>query len=229
MFQLTKKRPGVYLLSFDSHIDLCYAFMRYQELYESPRFQGQAFTWPTYMRWYMEKNLKQGGSKHAFYYAADWAGFNHPVDVIKQVHDLGIPDPNEYDELMMSVYKLIMRDEAKAYLIGAPPGSNTEKHELTHAMWYLNDGYKKKATNFILPLHSTTKHETLVADLKTALFNLGYTESTAIDEINAFITTGEGGHFAAAAKKHKKEMESLRKMLKELHKKFYPDFTKDMK
>lgn len=212
--------------------------MRYQEFYESPNslFQGHSFTWPTYIRWYIEKNQRKNQRKNTFDYAADWAGFNHPVDVIKQVHDLGIPDPNEYDELMMSVYKLIMRDETKAYLIGAPPGSSTEKHELTHAMWYLNDEYKKRATNFIIPLHdmrcnnkALADHEALVADLKTALFNLGYTESTAIDEINAFITTGEGGHFAAASKKHKKEMESLRKRLKELHKQFYPAFTKDMK
>lgn len=236
MFQLIRKRQGVYLLNFNNHVDLCYAFMRYQEFYESPnqRFQGKTFTWPTYMKWnmtkYNDKKSKQFRGKYSFGYADQWAGFNIPLDVIKQVHDMGIPDPNEYDALMLSVYKMISRNETKAYLIGAPPGGQAEQHELTHSLWFLNSEYKNAATKIIVkPAYARCTRNLLVIDLKKCLFDIGYTESVVIDEINAFVTTGEAGWLNSAAKKHYKEMMSLRRELKALHNEFYPAFTADMK
>jgi len=226
MFQLKKMREGVYMLSFTQHIDLCYAFMRYQEFYEStnPHFYGKTFTWAEYIRWYTLTNKKEGSNPHAFYYASDWSGFNHPLEVIGKVHDLGIPDPNHYDDIMYGIYKLIMTECDKAYLIGAAPGTSTEKHEMTHALYYLNSEYKNRVFGTI---HTRNKNRTkLIDDMSDILFKMGYATSSIVDEINAFTTTGDMKFFD---KLNKQAYASLKKELITLHKKYYPEFIKDIK
>lgn len=233
MFQLKKMREGVYMLSFTNHIDLCYAFMRYQEFYEStnPLFQGKAFTWAEYIRWYTLSTNKKSDNKVAFYYCSDWAGFNTPVEVIGKVHDLGIPDPNHYDDIMHGIYKLITTECDKAYLIGATPGTATEKHELTHALYYLNSEYKNKVLNVIQKSHgfqsqAMKEREKLVTGMSKILHDVGYAESSIIDEINAFVTTGDHDLFK---KLDKNAYASLKKGLIALHKRYYPTFVKDIK
>jgi len=225
-------REGIYMLSFTNHIDLCYAFMRYQEFYEStnPRFYGKTFTWAEYIRWYTLTNKKEGSNPHAFYYASDWSGFNTPVEVIGKVHDLGIPDPNHYDDIMYGIYKLIMTECDKAYLIGAAPGTSTEKHELTHSLFYLNDEYRVKVVHAIRRAHKNNKlikdRVKLIDDMSKILFKVGYAESSIVDEINAFTTTGDHRFFD---KLNKRAYASLKKELITLHKKYYPEFVKDIK
>jgi len=233
MFQLKKMREGVYMLSFTQHIDLCYAFLRYQEFYEStnPRFYGKTFTWAEYIRWYTLTNKKEGSNPHAFYYASDWSGFNAPAEVIGKVHDLGIPDPNHYDEIMHGIYKLIMTECDKAYLIGAVPGTSTEKHELTHALYYLNSEYKNKVVNTIQKTHNANRkcldeRAKLIECMSDILFKMGYAASSIVDEINAFTTTGDMKFFD---KLNKQAYASLKKELVTLHKKYYPEFVKDIK
>jgi hypothetical protein len=233
MFQLKKMRKGVYMLSFTNHIDLCYSFMRYQEFYEStnPRFYGKTFTWAEYIRWYTITNKKEGSNPHAFYYASDWSGFNHPVEVIGKVHDLGISDPNHYDDIMYGIYKMIMTECDKAYLIGAVPGTSTEKHELTHAAFYLLPEYKNKVVSAIQKTHNASQkylndRRKLIEGMTDVLFKMGYATSSIVDEINAFATTGDHKFFD---KLDKQAYASLKKELVTLHNKHYPEFVKDIK
>jgi hypothetical protein len=224
MFHLTKKVPGVYLVNFDNHIDLCYAFLRYQEFYESPNptFQNHPFTWVQYMKWYTENNKRENSNKHAFYYASDWCGFNIPLDIIKTVRNLGIPDHNHYDDIMWAIYGMISSECDRAYLIGVQTNntSSTEKHELTHAAFYILPEYQK------LVISTIKRHKNILPQLKRALFDVGYTESSILDEINAFTTTGDHDFFK---KLDKGAYASLKKELVALHKKYYPAFVKDIK
>lgn len=211
MFQLTKIRDRVYTLKFDDAYELCMAFMRYEEFYESPNpmFQGHSFTWAKYMSWY-SKTFGEG----SFTYAADWSGFNIPAKIIAQVHQLGIPDPNHYDTLMLGIYHMI---EPDAYLIGVSNNGDIERHELTHAMYHLDEAYR----NGVHWLLARLGEETL-QQMKQALYDTGYAPVTVVDEIQAYVTTGEMSLFDNVTDQEK--LNEVRAKLKELHQKHFTAF-----
>jgi len=79
-YNLKQINEKIWLLSIDDYEHLALSFLRYQEFYENPKFKDKIFTIKKFAKWY-----EKYGS---FSYAKDWAGFNLPLDVIKQVNDL---------------------------------------------------------------------------------------------------------------------------------------------
>lgn len=181
MFSLTKYAPRVYHLQFDHQFDLCATFMRYQEFYESanPRFVNSSFTLSEFELWY----TKDSG-KEQFTYHSDWAGFNMPLDIIKRVHDCGIPDPNMYDSFMWGIYKMIDTLEGDCYIVGSSKDVDIIDHELTHAMYYVNQDYKREVDDRI----SSICNSELLDELYNVLTDEGYAPHVFVDEINAYLT-----------------------------------------
>lgn len=216
MFTFRKLRDRLFELRFDDQHEMCMTFLRYQEFYESPRYVGRKFTLAEFMSWYVKEQSKDG----SFSYPSDWGGFNLPVDIITQVHKLGIDDPNHYDALMWSLSRIISAQCDGAYLIGVGKTAELDEHEMTHAMFHIVDKYRDDVLSVL------TKHAVLVDKLKAILLNNGYAEVTGLDEVNAYVTTGDHGFF----KKHKKSYayRQLAQQLKALHKKHYPAFVKDI-
>lgn len=218
MFTFKKLRDRLYELRFDDQHEMCMTFLRYQEHYESPRYVGRKFTLAEFMSWYVKDQSKDG----SFSYPQDWGGFNLPVDVIGRVHAMGIDDPNHYDSLMLFVYRTITAQCDGAYLIGVTRGAQLDRHEITHAMFHIDDEYRKKVlTELAWPNTSD-----MVAELKAILLDKGYAEVTALDEVNAYVTTGDHGFFKKFRKTSKYRRLSQR--LKALHAEAYPRFTKDI-
>lgn len=228
MFELKKIRNGIYHISFDTNKDLALSFFRYQEYYESPfeKIHNKNFTLIEHINEYVKNYQTEKG---LWTYWNDWGGFNIPAHIIKEVHDNGIKDYNHYDSLMDGIYGLAMGDakSSRAYLIGTSKTftsgiknySETKylKHELTHAMFYLNEEYSNNV-KIILGEATANYSNSLWKFLYKALRD-SYADNVIEDEINAYITTGEGEYFKKLPKKLTKQMNLLRKKLKALHKK----------
>lgn len=183
--------PRVFVLSFGNHYDLGMRFLRYQEYYESPcpDFKGTVFTLLDYMDWYAKAN---GG---VFSYPDDWAGFNVPGWVFKEVLESGkIEDWNQYDEFMLSIIneikvKLPPDDSDRFYLIGTRKGDEeTVEHELAHAFYYIFPEYKREVNALIAKLQN--ERPELVRLVYECLEDAGYDQTVHDDELQAYFATG---------------------------------------
>lgn len=218
VLSITKLRDGVYVLRMDNTFDLAMTCLRVSEWNESPnpRFHHQKFTIAEYIAWYAKTQSKT----NEFSYPEDWTGWNIPIDEIKKVYDAGVPDFNHYDALMLGIYGLVSsQEEGKAYVIAVPtdtPDTELDEHELTHAMYCLDEEYQAKCKAIM-----AEAPEKLVAKLREELNDGGYAMSVVDDEIQAYLTTGDAGFF----KKIKgKAFDELRSKLQALHKEHYERF-----
>lgn len=185
-FVIKEIKPNIFLFEFTNHYDICMYFLRYQEFYESssPKFRGKSFQIIDFMKWY---SLKYG--KGAFTYPMDWDGFNIPGEIIGNVWKLGISDKNIYDYEMYKAWKEYkVKAKGKFYIIGIVRGnkeSNALNHEIAHALFYLNSGYKAVATALVkdLPVN-------LRKSMNLSLKILGYTPKVYVDETQAYLATG---------------------------------------
>lgn len=196
------------------------AFVRYTEFYESKYdwIRDSRFTLVEQMSAYCREYLKDEDATWS--YTSDFSGFNFPADVIKHVHQLGIPDPNHYDSLMLGIYGLMhARAQGKpAYIIGTCSGDDaTLDHEMTHAMWYIDDEYREIALKAI-----NACSQELRDSVVNALAEQNYPAKVAFDELNAYVTTGEAGFFDGV--KQQEELDSLRASLRKLHRERFKKF-----
>lgn len=185
-FKLEEIRPKIFLMSFKEPYDLAMYFVRYQEFYESPspQYRGKKFELLDFMRWY---SFKFGNG--VFTYPDDWAGFNIPGDIIKQIWDLGITDRNIYDYEMLQVYRECQKkSKGDFYLIGVSSEKEeaiTLKHEIAHGFFYTTPSYKKEMTQLVKELTPEVRQK-----MNDELKELGYTPKVYIDEIQAYMSTG---------------------------------------
>lgn len=223
MFTLRKVRSQVYHLSFDSSRELAMTFVRYTEFYESKydHIRECQFTLVQQMSAYCQEHLKNKDA--GWTYCSDWSGFNIPVSVISDVHELGILDPNHYDSFMKGIQEMIDCDTLgmPAYLIGTATTAAIEtlRHELTHAMYYVDKEYRRYVIRAISSASSG-----LLFQLGQCLFSANYPSKVHADEINAYIATGEGCLFENVPERFAKELESLRTELIKLHEDYYEAF-----
>lgn len=181
LYSIQSVYPGVYLVKFKDYYKMAMHCLRYQEFYESPnpKFKGKSFTIFDYMEWYSKKN----GS---FSYPQDWAGFNFPAHIVKDVYDKGIIDKNKYDEEMLSIYNSCkdLHSTDDFYLIFSCDNETT-KHEIAHGLFYLNKEYKKEMEQLVSELPGDAS-----GPMKEELKKLGYCSSVYVDECQAYFATG---------------------------------------
>jgi hypothetical protein len=196
-YTLSEVKPRIFFLQFKRQYDLCMTFLRYQEFYESPKFRGKAFQILDFMEWY-SREYGDG----SFTYPKDWAGFNIPSHIIKQVWDLGIADRNLYDYHMKEVYQQCVKQypDGKFYLIGTTSTKGSiMRHEIAHGMFYLNQDYRKEMIKLIKKLDASF-YQSMCATLK----NLGYCKQVWIDECQAYLSTGMAKAFEVDATEARK-------------------------
>lgn len=200
MFNLKKVYNGIYLLEFNSHIDLVSHFMRFQEIYESqnPNFNHKPFELIDFIKWYTETN----SDSYNFSYYSDWAGFNIPLNIITDFYDK-ISDKNSHDHFMKSIAEYIEKDcNIPAYLIGAQSGNNTTmRHEVAHGLFYTDHEYKDAMLKII-----STINKDKINDMYEILTGLGYSESVLDDEVQAFAATGLYGTMKRSFKKKETDL-----------------------
>lgn len=192
MFTLKQLRKQIWHLHFEHQYDLTMHFLRYQEYYESPRFKKMPVPLVDMMDWYT-KNVGNG----VFTYPNDWAGFNLPGEEILEIHTKGIPDPNRYDHLMMSLFEFIRakeEDRTDFYIIGTSEDDGDMKgtfnHELAHGFFFADKKYKEKTTKMVMGIPTKTRNF-----IFKCLKQYEYDDSFLVDETQAYLATGLYGTF----------------------------------
>jgi hypothetical protein len=227
-----------FFVKFKDNFDMSMSFLRYQEYQESPKFAGKKFTITEFMAWYTKETDPE---ERKFTYVKDWAGFNIPTVLIGKVGSMIENDDwNEYDQAMLNIYEEISYttmhdivrdikfDPASTYLISARPDYKGDRrelimHELAHAMYYLDDEYKRGCERIF---KRTDKK--LIKDLSNRLIKKGYLSQSVIikDEIQAFLTTDTGKPWFFDDISEKR-LKSLRSLLKELHGARFKEFISE--
>lgn len=188
--KIIKVTDKIFALEIANDWDRAMTFLRAQEFYESPssKFKGKSFDIWDYMKWYACERSDANGS---FSYPYDWAAYNLPIKVIVECLDAQKTKTTPYDDFMDEVLHQIFNKygvaEHDTYLIGVDKmeGRNL-RHEMSHALWYTNPEYKKRANEI---LKQIDKEHLEVAKNKIHL--MGYAKSVLMDEIFAYSSTGE--------------------------------------
>jgi hypothetical protein len=163
-------------VSADSQEELGLTFMRFQEHYESanPKFRNNIFTVGQLRHWYSE-------TYGANDYHLTWIGFNFPSKVLIPFKE-GLFDPLTPEE--NKLLELFRYRKDNFYIIGAQ-NNTTLRHELAHALYSSNEGYRKDIDNFI------KKHTAKLKKLRNILLKKGYCKEVLNDEIQAYITDND--------------------------------------
>jgi hypothetical protein len=158
--------------------------MRLQEFYESPfkEIRGKLFSLELFMDLYAQQ---QGN----FTYTTDWSGFNVPGHVVDDFY-LKFSDGLMAKEHLL-FDKIYQRDdmgnlvppEDKYYVIGLRDEFSLD-HELAHALYYLNEDYRRVVNKMVKSLPKTTSES-----IKKWLLSKGYSKQHVVDETNAYLTT----------------------------------------
>jgi hypothetical protein len=181
-YTLKNLYPGVYLCTIKDMYNLAMTFCRVQEFYESPfnQIRNKKFSLVDFMELYSKKH-------GCFTYAEDWGGFNVPGKVVAKLYEMGIDDYNKYDQIIEEIHNTINKESKEKnnyYLIAADNNSKTVEHELCHAFYTLNEGYRKDINKVLKKLKNSVYKKA-----SKALFDLGYGESTLLDEFQAYFIT----------------------------------------
>jgi len=188
--------PHVYLLKFETQYELCMSFVRMQEFYESPKFRGKYFTLEKYID-YWSKEFGHG----SFTYPSVWNGFNIPGKVLYDwINKFYFGHGNIRDREENILHKICglmgkeigftlmdSEDMENIYVIGIH-GKNNERtiqHELAHAMYYLNEDYRKSCKTLLRKMDKKA-YETG----KKWLLDKGYCNKMIDDELQAYFSTG---------------------------------------
>lgn len=172
--KIVQVSESILFLQYDTQENLCKAFCRFEEFYESPEWKDKVFTLGQYREWY----CKRYG---AWTYYQDWSGFNVPGHSF-QPFIQGLFDPLTPEESEM--VNLVRNKKGPYAVIGAYLGADEEvyEHEICHALFATNPKYKDEVTKALKPFDKA------LAPLKKALRDeLGYNDAVILDECHAYI------------------------------------------
>jgi len=180
---------------------LASTFMRPQEFYESPYkgIRGKYFS----REHYEDTYAKETG---AFTYYQDWAGFNMPMECMKEFfetfHDLSKKEQKLYDlidPLFLNNFE---------YVIGVTKGDTRSlDHEIAHGLWYTNHKYKTAASVLLSKLKNIKR-------LKKFLLRNGYETSKLDDEIQAYLSTSTWTYLKRKKMCDKKDARPFQRLFK---------------
>jgi len=175
----TEILKNIFLLEFETQLDLTSTFLRFQEHYESPEFRGKLFTLEQYKNWYIK-------IKGDFTYYTDWSGFNIPSYVLTPFYEGKFNPLSESEKQILELLKDIPQP---FYVIGVydVPDDKQMKHllehEIAHRLFYTEPKYREKVLEILEKYN--------LDELKDWLRSLdGYHEEVLIDEAHAFGLTG---------------------------------------
>jgi hypothetical protein len=176
MLKLKKQPYNSVWVSADSQKELGETFIRFQEYYESPnkKFRNNVFTLGDVKNYY---SLEYG----ADLYSELWIGFNFPSSVLYPFKQ-GLFDPLTSQE--KELLSLLKYRHDTFYIIGAQNNS-TLRHELSHAMYGYDSGYKNEIDNYI------SKNKKNFTKVSKHILKRGYDKSVLNDELQAYITDND--------------------------------------
>ena len=202
--------PGVVFLEFATQKEMTVTMCRVQEFYESDssKIRNKKFSWEDFLHTYTEEN----GEIDYFHRVV---GFNIPSKYFNNFVKTFKLNKQE-DEMVQKVYSLVNKKHPFTVIAtkhGEP--SSTKKHELAHAFYSLNKGYKKAVNEIIGRIPKRQR-----ALLKAAITKHGYADKVVTDEMNAYLATSTRKQilklFEYDTKSISQHADELKTLLKEL-------------
>ena len=185
--KLTQIKPRVYHATFDDAYSLCMTILRIHEHSENPIFKNKNFTYEQYMDWYS----KEHGKGH-FTFDKDYLGFSVNSSSFRHfVKNFAKKDWTEkekkyIEDVMNLVGKEDFARKKRFCVINSfeKKKSTVFKHELAHAIYYVDSNYKIAANKFF---------KSLKQDFRKKIISIvkgdGYPDDQVSDEINARLST----------------------------------------
>jgi hypothetical protein len=172
--KVTKISDKIIRVHYPTQEELCRAFLRVEEHYESPEFKGKVFTLGQFRQWYTQQ-------KGAWTYYGDWGGFNVPGCFFRPFLD-GMFDPLAPEE--KELVELFRNKDDGFYVIGTSEDGEADilDHELCHALWGTNEKYK---TEILAALVKSKYNPQPIWEL---LHRLGYHSDVIDDETHAYMS-----------------------------------------
>lgn len=161
--------------------------LRIHEHEDNPLFKDKLFTFEEYMDWY----AKDRGDGH-FTFDKQIFGFSIPGTWFKKfIRDFPRATWTEKEKAFIDMVRATVGKEIinsrKKFAIIATFGKNNGpdfKHELAHALYYIDDDYRKSANRLMRGVKIEVRKK-----LKAYLINMGYHDDEIKDEINARLST----------------------------------------
>jgi len=205
---------NIFLLEFETQLELASTFLRLQEYYESPQFKGKIFTLNEYKDWYTKEKGK-------FSYYTDWGGFNIPSSIITSFTQ-GLFNPlSDKETNLINLFKEVPHP---FYIIGIHKELESHhkdkylKHETAHGLYYTNSKYREKVENIL------SQYD--LVDFKNWLKSTGgYHEEVLDDECHAYAIAGSSKLDIKLPEEMIRALENIHKETLELYTQ-NPDFKK---
>jgi hypothetical protein len=203
-FKVKTLLNNVYHLEFNNQEDLTSTLLRFQEHYESPKFRNKIFSTKKFVKWYKKKH------NHKFTYFLDWSGFNFPSYILGPFYGKKFKKLTKREKTILKHFASIKN---KFYIIGTYKSKNkindleTQKHEISHSQFYLDNSYRKKVLNELKKLN--------LNPLFKRLKKLGYHKSVWLDECHAYLLTNEFSSKRFKTKRYKLAISNLKKIYKQ--------------
>ena len=185
-----KFKNQILFLNFKSQYDMCSSLIRLQEFYESSyeNIKGNVFE----LEDYMDTEAEEEGS---FDYFDQVLGCNIPSDVIRLFFKKFSGKLRDKEKFLYGLLKTLVPDFEeidckKFYLIAAFKDFKEDdmdivvKHEYCHALFYLNDDFRKEMTEAVEQIPEDFKN-----DFELVLYELNYHPDVITDEFQAFLAT----------------------------------------
>lgn len=206
---------NILLCEAETQKELTLTFFRIQESYESqnPKLFGKSFS----VFQFLDEMMDKGGNLSYF---SDWDGFNFPdYHFINFFKDLDFGRTPYEKVLIDAVYDHINRNEL-FYVIGIRKGDKaTLKHELSHALFYLNPEYRQAALQMNQDFR--TEESILYKRFMRVLSKeLKYADDVLEDELVAWIATSSKEEIEETFDVDWIVVESVVKKYRKLFKKF---------
>ena len=188
--------PKVFVVTYDNQYDLCMAFVRIQEFYESPKFKGKYFALEEFIEYWAKEH-----GHGSFDYTARWNGFNISGRVIKNwvkvFNEFETPEEMRDAECYLldeieKIKDVNGYEYEDIYVIGVHASQGKKmmdeaiEHELAHALYCLHPEYKKSCDALFKKLSKKR-----YGVISKTLIKMGYGKNVLEDEIQAYLSTGD--------------------------------------
>jgi hypothetical protein len=191
--RMRREAEGVYSLTYDKRYNLCMAFVRIQEFYESPFFAGKRFSLEEFKE-YWSQEFGNG----EFDYPERWCGFNIPGKTLADWYNLHLDSFREEEKIIIDkVWSRFYKDGIdllNSYLIGVSRESTNKRdiinHEMAHALYAKNSDYKKECDKILKNIKKDAYGKYSVERMEKTLLDMGYGKNVLCDEIQAYWSTG---------------------------------------
>lgn len=195
---------GIWAVVMPTRYFLSSTFLRFQEHYESPEFQGKIFDLPAFKDWYR----RQSSPSNCFSYYQDWGGYNVPGQVLAPFR-AGHFNPLSRKE--QAFLETIGEPPAPFYLIGVSQKDwqDSLRHETAHALYAINLEYRGAVDEVL--------HDLPLAPLFEYFRRLTYRQEVLLDEAQAHLVeplsflAAEGIEIAPFQAAHRKLLRIFRR------------------